>query len=197
MQVQLVLASASPRRSELLGQIGIRHVVQTADVDETPLPNESPTQLVERLAIAKAQAVWDARRDLDSASKNIPVLGADTLGFIDKRLLLKPQNLEDAQRLLRQMSGRWHTILTAVALATTHGVQIRISHSQVKFRSVSDTEILAYWQTGEPCDKAGAYAIQGRGAIFVERLEGSYSGVMGLPLFETAQLLATAGITPL
>lgn len=197
MQAQLVLASASPRRRELLGQIGVHYVVQTADVDETPLPGESPTHLVERLAIGKAQAVWDARRDLDPASKDIPVLGADTLGFIGKQLLLKPQGLEDAQRLLRQVSGQWHTILTAVALATADGVQVRVSHSQVKFRSVSDTEILAYWQTGEPCDKAGAYAIQGRGAVFVERLEGSYSGVMGLPLFETAQLLAAAGITTL
>lgn len=187
---QLVLASASPRRRELLTQIGIRFSVQTADVDESPLANESPYALVERLARSKAQTVWDARAD-----NILPVLGADTLGVLDGELLVKPNDFAHAQAMLRKMSGKWHEILTAVALTTTNGTQVLVNRSQVKFRSVSDAEILAYWQTGEPHDKAGAYAIQGRAAVFIERLEGSYSGVMGLPLFETAQLLATAMIT--
>lgn len=198
-QAQLVLASASPRRRELLEQLGLSFVVQTADVDETPLVGESAEALVERLAIAKAEAVWDARSlnvaEGSHVEGNLPVLGSDTLGILDGELLVKPVDFEDARRLLRTMSGQQHEILTAVALATAAGTQVAISRSLVKFRAITDTEILAYWQTGEPQDKAGAYAIQGRGAVFVERLEGSYSGVMGLPLFETAGLLATAGIT--
>jgi septum formation protein len=185
-QPQIILASASPRRRELLEQIGIRFQVQTADVDETPLPGESAEALVVRLAKAKAQAVWCG---------HLPVLGADTLGLLDGELLVKPRDLADAQRILGKMSGNWHEIFTAVALSSANGTQVRVSRSKVKFRSVSAMEILAYWQMGEPQDKAGAYAIQGRGAVFIERLEGSYSGVMGLPLFETAELLATANIT--
>ena len=111
--------------------------------------------------------------------------------------MVKPRDFADAQAMLRRMSGKWHDILTAVALTTAAGTQVITSYSRVKFHSVTDATILAYWQTGEPQDKAGAYAIQGRGAVFVEKLEGSYSGVMGLPLFETAQLLANAGITVL
>lgn len=112
-------------------------------------------------------------------------------------LLVKPGDYADAQQMLRKMSGRQHEILTAAALATHESIRVAVSRSVVRFRSVSDEEILAYWRTGEPHDKAGAYAIQGRGAIFVEKLEGSYSGVMGLPLFETAQLLTAAGIAVL
>lgn len=201
---QLVLASASPRRRELLEQIGIRFVVQTADVDETPLPGESPEVLVERLAIMKAEAVWEQQNAVVEASyagddclygNLLPVLGSDTLGILNGELLTKPLDFADARQMLRKMSGQQHVILTAVALKTQHGTSVITSHNMVKFRSVTDAEILAYWNTGEPQDKAGAYAIQGRGAILIERLEGSYSGVMGLPLFETAQLLAAAGIT--
>lgn len=185
---QLILASASPRRRELLEQIGVHFVVQTADVDETPLAGEMPETLVERLAIMKAEAVWKCQ------NMGLPVLGSDTLGILNGELLVKPVDLADAQRMLRKMSGQQHAILTAVALVTETGVSAVTSRSVVKFRSVTDEEILAYWDTGEPQDKAGAYAIQGRGAVFVEKLEGSYSGVMGLPLFETAQLLAKADI---
>ena len=201
---QLVLASASPRRRELLEQIGIRFVVQTADVDETPLPGESPEVLVERLAIMKAEVVWEQQNAVVEASyagddclcgKLLPVLGSDTLGILNGELLTKPLDFADARQMLRKMSGQQHVILTAVALKTQQGTSVITSHNMVKFRSVTDAEILAYWNTGEPQDKAGAYAIQGRGAILIERLEGSYSGVMGLPLFETAQLLAAAGIT--
>lgn len=186
---QLILASASPRRSELLAQIGIRFVVQTADVDETPLPEETPEALVERLAILKAETVWNAN--------SLPVLGSDTLGILNGELLVKPRDLADAQQMLRKMSGQSHDILTAVALTTAAGTQVKVSRSIVTFRTITDAEILAYWASGEPHDKAGAYAIQGLGAVFIEKLAGSYSGVMGLPLFETAQLLATAGIETL
>ncbi len=201
---QLVLASASPRRRELLEQVGIRFVVQTADVDETPFPGEQPEALVKRLAAMKAEAVWKQQVAAVGASqagddrlqgKRLPVLGADTLGILNGELLVKPADFADAQRMLRKMSGKTHEILTAVALVAETETQVITNRNMVKFRSVTDAEILAYWETGEPQDKAGAYAIQGRGAVFIERLEGSYSGVMGLPLFETAQLLATAGIT--
>lgn len=194
-ELQLVLASASPRRRELLEQIGIHFLVQTADVDETPLAGESAVALVERLAANKAETVRNRRKV--AGETDLPVLGSDTLGILDGELLVKPGNYADAQQMLRKMSGRQHEILTAVALATHEGIRVAVSRSVVRFRSVSDAEILAYWCTGEPHDKAGAYAIQGRGAIFVEKLEGSYSGVMGLPLFETAQLLTAAGIAVL
>lgn len=186
---QLILASASPRRRELLAQIGIHFVVQTADVDETPLPGETPEALVERLAILKAETVWNAN--------SLPVLGSDTLGILNGELLVKPRDFPHAQQMLRQMSGQAHEILTAVALTNAMGTQVMLSRSVVKFRTITDSEILAYWGSGEPHDKAGAYAIQGLGAVFIEKLEGSYSGVMGLPLFETAQLLTTVGINTL
>lgn len=185
---QLILASASPRRRELLEQIGLHYVVQVADIDESPLPHETATALVKRLALEKAQAVWNL------SDKRLPVLGADTLGLLADELLVKPKDFADAQRMLRQMSNQWHDIYTAVALVDQHRQQVLLNHSRVKLRNITDDEILAYWQSGEPQDKAGAYAIQGRAAIFVERLEGSYSAVMGLPLFETAQLLQAAGI---
>lgn len=202
---QLILASASPRRRELLAQIGIHFVVQTADVDETPLLGETPEALVERLAILKAETVslrlrsgnGNVTRSLSEAEGNLPVLGADTLGILNGELLVKPRDFPHAQQMLRQMSGQAHEILTAVALTTATSTQVRLSRSVVKFRTITDSEILAYWASGEPHDKAGAYAIQGLGAVFIEKLEGSYSGVMGLPLFETAQLLATAGINTL
>lgn len=191
-QPQLVLASASPRRRELLAQIGLNFLVQTADIDETPLPGESAEALVKRLAKEKAEAVW-TRRGV-SHTPVLPVLGSDTLGILDGELLVKPADFEDARRMLRKMSDQRHEILTAVALTSAGGTQVIVNRSVVKFRALTDAEILAYWQTGEPQDKAGAYAIQGYGAIFIEQLEGSYSGVMGLPLFETAQLLQAAGI---
>lgn len=195
-KAQIILASSSPRRRELLDQIGVRYEVQSADVDETPLSGETAEALVQRLACLKAQAVWQQRQQT-VASGVLPVLGSDTLGLLEGELLVKPRDFADAQAMLRRMSGKWHDILTAVALTTAAGTQVITSYSRVKFHSVTDAAILAYWQTGEPQDKAGAYAIQGRGAVFVEKLEGSYSGVMGLPLFETAQLLANAGITVL
>lgn len=194
-EAQIILASASPRRRELLEQIGIRFLVQTADVDESPLVDETPEALVKRLAIMKAESVWNRRKK--AGEKALPVLGSDTVGILNGELLVKPLDFADAKQMLQKMSGRQHEILTAVALVTASGSTVVINHNVVSFRSISDAEILAYWKTGEPQDKAGAYAIQGRGAIFIERLEGSYSGVMGLPLFETARLLASAGIQTL
>ncbi|HMT92841.1 nucleoside triphosphate pyrophosphatase [uncultured Thiothrix sp.] len=185
---QLILASASPRRRELLEQIGIRYQVQTADIDESPLPAEEPFALVQRLAKEKAQSIWEA------SDKSLPVLGADTLGIVDGQLLVKPDNFLSARQMLLSMSGRAHTIYSAVALYHQNACELAVSESKVWFRMMTEAEIEAYWKQGEPRDKAGAYAIQGMGAIFAERLEGSYSGVMGLPLFETAQLLAKAGI---
>lgn len=186
--VQLILASASPRRRELLEQIGLRYQVQTADIDESPQVDEDPLALVQRLAQEKAYAVW-AKSD-----KTLPVLGADTLGVLEGQLLVKPDDFASARQMLLSMSGRAHTIYSAVALYHQNACELAVSESKVWFRTLTEAEIAAYWQQGEPRDKAGAYAIQGMGAIFAERLEGSYSGVMGLPLFETAQLLAKAGI---
>ncbi|CAA6818969.1 MAG: Septum formation protein Maf [uncultured Thiotrichaceae bacterium] len=188
---QLILASASPRRRELLDQIGVRYRVEVADIDEQELADESAEALVQRLAVEKAEAVWQR------GDQQLPVMGADTLGRLDGGLLVKPVDYEDAKVMLLKMAGCEHEILSAVALRTSDGVSVKLSRSYVRFRDISEAEILAYWETGEPCDKAGAYAIQGYGAIFVAQMRGSYSGIMGLPLFETAALLAEAGIHPL
>ncbi len=188
MQTQLILASASPRRRELLEQIGIRYRVAVADIDETPFAGEDPQALTLRLAEQKARFIWE------QSDKTLPVLGADTLGLLDDKLLVKPRDFADARQMLLAMSGRQHTIFSAVAICHAGGCEAALSCSQVWFRQIREDEISAYWQQGEPRDKAGAYAIQGLGALFVERLEGSYSGVMGLPLFETSHLLAKAGI---
>lgn len=181
----LILASASPRRRELLQQIGVRFVVQVSDIDETPLPKEAPSDYVCRLALAKAYAVAQQRR----IDKRLPVLGADTIVVCDGQLLGKPVDQADGYRMLRLLSGRTHEVLTAVCLSNGPRHSVRLSSSQVRFRYLTDAEIAAYWQSGEPDGKAGAYAVQGLGAVFIEHLSGSYSGVMGLPLYETAALL--------
>ena len=186
----LVLASRSPRRRELLDQAGIAHRVLAVDVDETRLPGEAPAVYVERLARAKARAGLAGAGDL-------PVLGADTAVVVDGDVLGKPADRADGLAMLARLAGRAHEVLTAVALARPGGEEhCRLSVSHVTFRALTDAEIAAYWATGEPADKAGGYAIQGRAARFVTRLEGSYSGVVGLPLHETAELLAAAGIDP-
>ena len=183
MSAQIVLASASPRRCELLNQIGVRFEQQSAEVNETPRTKESAEEYVSRLALDKARAIWKCR-----GYQGIAVLGADTSVVMDEQLFAKPQDFEDCRRMLRNLSGRKHQVLTAVALVREREA-IRVSVSDVWFRRISDAEIEAYWHTGEPVDKAGSYAIQGIAGIFIKRLEGSYSGVMGLPLLETAQLL--------
>jgi len=185
------LASGSPRRRELLQQIGVPFRVVGTAVDETVLPGEGPAAYVARLAAAKAQDGWARCADPGGT----PVLAADTAVILDGRILGKPAGREDAEGMLRQLSGRTHEVLTGVAVRSAAGVESRISRSEVTFRSLRAGEARAYWETGEPCDKAGAYAIQGRAAVFIADLRGSYSGVMGLPLFETAELLSSAGVS--
>ena len=185
------LASGSPRRLELLVQIGVSFRVVAAVVGEGVLPGEMPPAYVTRLAAAKADAGWEKSRGAGTPN---PVLAADTAVVLDGMILGKPANQQDAEGMLQRLSGRTHAVLTAVALRTEDGIQSRVSRSEVTFRRIAAGEALAYWETGEPRDKAGAYAIQGRGAIFISDLRGSYSGVMGLPLFETAELLNQAGV---
>jgi len=180
---EIILASASPRRADLLDQIGVKYTVQATDINEDSLSNEPPENLVQRLAKEKSQALGETIQ--------VPVLGADTLGVLDGELLVKPRDFDHAHAMLSSMSSRWHEILSAVAISYKGNTLVKLNRNRVLFRSLSDDEIKAYWDTGEPQDKAGAYAIQGLAAPFIERIEGSYSGIMGLPLFETAMLLKT------
>ncbi|MGB1309901.1 MAG: Maf family protein [Leucothrix sp.] len=184
----LVLASASPRRVELLKQIGITPIVHPVNIDETPEVGERVTDLVSRLAIEKAQ-----QGALETDQK-YPVIGSDTVGLLDGNVLLKPVDYTDAESMLLNMSNRWHEIHTSVALIHDENCYQTTAISRVKFREIKAAEINNYWHTGEPQDKAGAYAVQGLAAVFIERIEGSYSGIMGLPLFETAQLMREAGL---
>jgi septum formation protein len=186
------LASASPRRQELLTQLGVRFEVLPVAVDEEPRPGEGAADLVCRLASAKALAGVAARAD-----PGAPVVAADTSVALGAELFAKPLDQADAARILSRLSGRTHAVFTAVALADGQRERVELSRSEVTFRTLSPEEIAAYWRTGEPADKAGAYAIQGRGAQFITDLRGSYSGVMGLPLFETARLLTLFGCNPL
>lgn len=186
----LYLASASPRRAELLRQIAVPFSTLIAAIDETPRPGEPAPVYVERLARAKAAAAL-ARLD---PTEPACVLGADTAVLLDGRILGKPADRDDARAMLGALSGREHQVLTAVAVADGQRCLARVVPTRVRFRDVTAAEIAAYWATGEPQDKAGGYAIQGLGAVFVSHLEGSYSAVVGLPLGETAQLLAQFGI---
>jgi septum formation protein len=183
----LCLASASPRRGTLLAQLGVAYRAQPADIDETLAPGEAAGDYVVRIARAKALAV--RARGIE-----LPVLAADTAVVLDETIFGKPHDRADAVAMLARLAGRTHRVLTAVALAHAAGVALRLSASEVRMRAISEAECAAYWQSGEPRDKAGGYAIQGRGAVFIEHLSGSYSGVVGLPLYETAQLLAAAGV---
>jgi septum formation protein len=184
------LASESPRRRELLRQIGVPFRVLAVGIDEAVHPGEAPDAYVARLAAAKADHGWYSTR----ATGAEPVLGADTTVVAGGRILGKPADESQALDMLEQLSGRTHVVLTAVALCSAAGLATCVSRSAVTFRPIPGHERAAYWATGEPRGKAGAYAIQGLGAVFVAGLEGSYSGVMGLPLFETAALLDAAGV---
>ena len=179
----LILASASPRRSEILKQIGVDFTVEPANIDETGLSDETATQFVTRMALEKARAVCQKRAD------SIPVLGADTIVTIGSKIFGKPKNIDDAWTMLSALSGNSHQVLTSVAIDNGSKYAVLVSKTMVKFRTISYPEYLTYWRTGEPLGKAGAYAIQGYGAVFVERIEGSYSGVVGLPIAETSKLL--------
>lgn len=186
----IYLASQSPRRRALLDQIGVRHRQVSVPVDETPHPDESAEDYVRRIAIAKARAGFAVHGDL-------PTLGADTAVVLDGHILGKPRDSEHGMAMLRRLAGREHRVLTGVALMGAGGEAYRLSDNRVTFRDLSDGEIAAYWASGEPLDKAGGYAVQGLGAVFIRHLSGSYSGVMGLPLFETAELLRHTGMAPL
>lgn len=181
------LASVSPRRRELLAQIGVPHTVVAAHVDESLLAGESPREYVARLARLKATTVR-------GRGEALPVLAADTSVVLDGIVYGKPADRAEGLAMLEALAGRTHEVLTAVALANERGVALRVNSSSVRFRAIERAELEAYWETGEPRDKAGGYAIQGYGAVFVAGLSGSYSGVMGLPLNEAAELLRAAGI---
>ncbi len=187
---QIYLASASPRRRELLDQIGIRHELVKVVIDEAWDGHEQPCVYAMRLALEKAQAGWQRV----CADKPLPVLGADTVVVLDGQVLGKPKDRAHGLTMLGQLSGRDHQVFTAVAVIGGSHQATRLSVSQVRFSTLTPAQCEVYWETGEPCDKAGAYAIQGRAAVFIAHLEGSYSGVMGLPLFETAELFGEFGI---
>ena len=182
----IILASQSPRRAELLSQIGIEFRTHAADIDEHVRDDEGAADYVERMALSKASAVHVRYPD-------IPVLGADTAVVLGQRILGKPADRDDAIDMLLQLSGRTHEVLTGVAVLADRP-HYRLSLSRVMFRDLSAREAAAYWATGEPADKAGGYAVQGLAATFIERIEGSYSGIVGLPLFETMQILNTIGV---
>lgn len=185
----LILASASPRRRELLDQLGVAYEVLPADVHECPAPGEPPETYVRRVAADKSLA---AQR-LCGGTR--PVLAADTEVVLDGEIFGKPRDFDHAAAMLARLSGREHRVLSAVSLRLGDQHWEALSASAVAFRAIGAAEIEAYWASGEPQGKAGAYAIQGLGAVFIRHLSGSYSGVMGLPLFETAELLRRIGLT--
>ncbi len=179
------LASSSPRRREILATLGLEFSIVAVDVDESPLADEGAGDMVVRLAVAKAEAAAAGPRDI--------VIAADTAVVVDGRILGKPEHCEDCLAMLEALAGRRHQVFTGVALNRGDTTRTAVSETDVYFREIGQDEALAYWQSGEPRDKAGGYAIQGLGGVFVERIEGSYSGVVGLPVFETAALLRQAG----
>lgn len=184
--LHLHLASSSPRRKELLAALGLEFTAAGVNVDEIRLSGESPQDMVTRLAIAKAQAAEVPREML--------VLGSDTAVVLGDTVFGKPGDEADCLAILAALSGNVHEVMTGVALRGPAGTRTALSITEVRFREIGQDEALAYWHSGEPADKAGAYGIQGRGGVFVESIRGSYSGVVGLPVFETAELLAKAGI---
>ncbi len=188
-QPLVILASASPRRAELLNQIGVSFEQQPSDVDETRLFDETPEAYVQRLATAKAHAALAKCNDC-------VVIGSDTVVVLESTVLGKPVDEQDHARMFAQLSGRTHHVLTAVTVMNSTSSRHALSKSSVTFGVVSPADTARYWRTGEPGDKAGGYAIQGMAAMFIDRLTGSYSSVMGLPVRETAQLLAEFGVIP-
>ena len=192
----LFLASESPRRAELLRQIGVEFELHAVNIDESRQANEIARDYVCRIARSKAQHAMEqlALEQLATDHRDLIVLGADTTIALEDDIIGKPVDRDQCRCILRQLSARQHQVLTAVALATIDGIELRLTQNQVSFRNLTDQEIDSYCASAEPMDKAGAYAIQGKAAVFIDRLDGSYSAVMGLPLFETAELLQAAGI---
>ena len=188
--MQLVLASASPRRAELLRQLGLSFEVRPVDLDETPRDKEPSADYVERLALEKAQA---AQRALEAGL----VLGSDTTVTIDSEIFGKPTDFDDFRKMMNRLSGTKHQVMSAIALVDGAKKETALSVTNVCFRVLNEDEIRNYWQTGEPQDKAGGYAIQGMAAGFIREIVGSYSGVMGLPLYETSELLRKFDLWPL
>lgn len=182
----IVLASASPRRKELLQQIGVPFEVKIADVDETPLANERPYDYVLRLALSKAGRV--------AADTRLPVLAADTTVVLNDRILGKPESVQHWREMLQAMSGQEQQVMTGIALVHPDGIEACVVTTHVRFRELPDAMIDAYIATGEGLDKAGGYGIQGMGAVLISKIEGSYSNVVGLPLTEVSQLLQSAGL---
>jgi septum formation protein len=186
----LILASASPRRRELLAQAGLKFTAAPANLNEDLLPDEAAAAYVQRLAEEKAQAVWNAHRSLNIVDDPLIVLGADTCVVCDSHILGKPADSADARRMLELLSGRTHAVLTGLAAVTGHKVVRGIEITQVTFNQLNDEEIARYIASGEPLDKAGAYAIQGYAARWIPRIEGCYFNVVGLPIARTIALLA-------
>lgn len=191
----IYLASRSPRRGELLGQIGVTFAVLPSDVDESVRPDESPEHYVLRLAREKALVC--AQRLAAEGLAGRPILAADTTVCIDGMILGKPDDDADAAAMLRRMSDRWHAVHTAIAVAQGSRVETTLSSTQVEMARLTEADIAAYIASGEPRDKAGSYGIQGLAGAFIRRIEGSYSGVMGLPVYETSQLLKQFGVSVL
>lgn len=189
-RAEFVLASASPRRRELLQQIGCLFQVAPVNLDETPMPGELPEHYVVRMALEKARAGWNASRE-----QGKPVLAADTTVVCEGEIFGKPANRGEAVVMLRRLSGRSHQVLSAVALCDASRCESRLSETEVRFRVIDEAECQRYWDTGEPADKAGGYGIQGYGAVFITSIQGSYSGVVGLPLAETCDLLSAFGLS--
>ena len=185
---QIILASASPRRAELLSQIGVRYRVEVADIEEV-VGDETPQQAVVRLATEKAQHIQGQQE-----KTILPILGADTIVVHREEVLQKPTCRADGLEMLSRLSGETHQVMSAVTVVSEQGVQQILNCSEITFRTITEMEREAYWAHGESSDKAGGYAVQGMAAIFIANLKGSYSGVMGLPLFETAQLLRETGV---
>ena len=187
MTASLILASASPRRKDLLAQFNLDLIVHPVEIDETPFPDELPLSYVQRLAAEKSAAC------AAQSSLGLPVLAADTAVILGNRIMGKPKDKADGLAMLSALSGQTHHVLSALSLRGRQHWQ-SVSTTEVTFREIAGREMEAYWQTSEPMDKAGGYAIQGLGSVFVASIKGSYSGVVGLPLFETAELLAKQGI---
>jgi septum formation protein len=188
----LILASASPRRRELLSQAGLTFMVAAANINEDLLPDEAAAAYVQRLAEEKAQAVWNANRSANTAEDPLMVLGADTCVVCDGHILGKPADTADARRMLELLSGRTHAVLTGLAVITGTKIVRDVEVTQVMFNQIDNDEIARYISSGEPLDKAGAYAIQGYAARWIPRIEGCYFNVVGLPIARTIAMLAEA-----